>query len=310
MDRTYRRYWYTTLAQTATIAGIILYLVMRATAILLGSAGAVVSLGVLSAYAFHRFQTAAVTLPGRAERVSPAAAPWLHRVVRDLSERARLQEPPALYLLPGDVPLAFTTGSTAHAAIVLSHGLLRVLPRRQVYAVLAHEIAHLRHHDMELFGFVAVLQGLARITAAIAGGVAFLFLPVLSLHAVPGMLSAFLYLSAIPLVTGLLGFALARTREYGADLGALRLGAAPEDLAGALRTLESYLRFFQGHRHGDDLEYLRTHPPTSRRIERLRRFQYMTFPGFSRYNHSHALSMGRNSQRDRRQRGDHPYAVW
>ena len=84
-----------------------------------------------------------------------------------------------------------------------------------------------------------------------------------------------LYLA--PTLCSLLQLALARTREFEADLNAVSLTGDPAGLASALRLIERYQgRFwedliFPSTRRVPQPSILRTHPATEARIERLRR---------------------------------------
>ncbi len=73
--------------------------------------------------------------------------------------------------------------------------------------------------------------------------------------------------------TGLLQFALSRTREFEADLEAAALAGNPAGLALALckidRTVNATWRRLVLAR-GDQPPFLRSHPPTMERFERLR----------------------------------------
>lgn len=58
---------------------------------------------------------------------------------------------PTLYVLPDESMNAFAVGmSPERAGIVVSAGLLKRLDRVQLEAVLAHEMAHIRHYDTRL----------------------------------------------------------------------------------------------------------------------------------------------------------------
>lgn len=74
-----------------------------------------------------------------------------HRTLVDLLDRAEQHGdldqlgPGALRVLDGPLPFAYCLPGRS-PRVVLSGGALRVLPRDQIAAVLAHEQAHLRHH--------------------------------------------------------------------------------------------------------------------------------------------------------------------
>jgi len=85
-----------------------------------------------------------------------------------LGKRAGLpQGTPEVYLIPTDTLNAFAAGSGSGDSVVcVTQGLLRILSRKELAAVLAHEIAHIRNGDMVrgmhmcvmVAGFSSVLQ--------------------------------------------------------------------------------------------------------------------------------------------------------
>ncbi len=87
-------------------------------------------------------------------------APELYREVDELAGRAGLPMP-RLYLIPSEQPNAFATGrSPKKAAVAVTEGLLRHLPREQVRGVLAHELAHIKNRDV-LVTTIAAMIGAA-----------------------------------------------------------------------------------------------------------------------------------------------------
>jgi Zn-dependent protease with chaperone function len=81
-----------------------------------------------------------------------------HRLLVDLLDRAERRPelgPDNLRVLEGALPLAYCVPGR-DARVVLSDGVLRVLDREQVGAVLAHEQTHLRHrHEVVMESFTA-----------------------------------------------------------------------------------------------------------------------------------------------------------
>lgn len=210
----------------------------------------------------------------RAQPILPQQAPGLYRVVRELSQRANLEQTPTLFLIPTPMLNAFAVGSRDNAAIALTDGLLQRLSGRELVGVLAHELSHVRHNDMWVMNLADIIS---RITVALSQmGLLLLLLglPLLLLGMVEISLPALLLLVFAPTVTALLQLALSRTREYEADRGAVELTGDPHGLAGALQKLEHYQggwleRIFIPGRKEPDPAILRTHPPTEERIERL-----------------------------------------
>ncbi len=67
---------------------------------------------------------------------------------------------PAIYISPASQPNAFATGRNEHhAAVAVTQGLMQVVDQEELRGVLAHEISHVRNHDI-LIGSVAAAVAL------------------------------------------------------------------------------------------------------------------------------------------------------
>ena len=76
----------------------------------------------------------------RAQEVSEAQAPALYNIVRNLVQRSGLPMP-KLYVIPEPNPNAFATGrNPQRAAVAVTEGLMALLDREEVAAVIAHEL--------------------------------------------------------------------------------------------------------------------------------------------------------------------------
>ena len=209
-----------------------------------------------------------------AQPLSPDEAPGLYRVVIELSRRAELPRPPRLFYVPTPMINAFSVGSRDDAAVTVTAGLLEHLNRRELVGVLAHEIAHIRHNDLQVLGLADLVS---RATVFFSWMGQFLLLLNLPLWLAAGYsvpwLAVFLLIFA-PTLTALLQLALSRSREFDADLGAVELTGDPRGLASALYKLEAYQtnifeRIFLPGRRVPEPSLLRTHPATEERIRRL-----------------------------------------
>lgn len=196
-------------------------------------------------------------------------APDLHRLVRALAKRARLEAVPAVHYIPSAVPNALSVGSRATPAIAVTDGLLRRLSPREVTGVLAHEISHITNGDLRV---MAIADSFARFTGVL-GQVGFALLLLGMCLVQPALVWAALVLVSGPTLTTLLMLGLSRQREHAADLEAVTLTGDPRGLASALQRIEQPTRFWE---HlvglpGRDLQpsLLRTHPATEDRIRRL-----------------------------------------
>jgi len=166
-------------------------------------------------------------------------------------------------------------GRPEDSAICVTDGLLRLLDARELAAVLAHEVAHIAHRDLWIMGMADAMSRVVSV-ASWAGQLTLLLnLPLLAAGLAVVPWGAVLLLVFSPTVMALLQLALSRSREFDADLGAVRLTGDPEGLAAALVKLERRTgRFWEeillpGPRIPEP-SLLRTHPPTRERVARLR----------------------------------------
>ena len=219
----------------------------------------------------------------RARPLEPGEAPELEAMTAELAGRAGIPVP-RLYVIPSGQPNAFATGrSPKRSAVAVTEGLVRLLPREQVRAVVAHELAHVRNRDV-LVTTVAAMIGAA--VAAIANFLQFSLIfgggdddenPL-------GLLGALAAIVVAPLAAMLLQLAVSRQREFLADATAAELLGEGRPLADALGTLERGVEaipmrvnpatealFIANPLSGRGMTALfSTHPPISARIAKLR----------------------------------------
>lgn len=211
----------------------------------------------------------------RARPLPPHAAPWLWQTLEGLAQRAGLPAPPVPHYVASPVLNAFAVGDRENSAIALTDGLLHSLDRRELAGVLAHEVAHIAQGDLRVMNLAAQV---GRVTAVFSLTGQFLLL--LSL---PGLLFgggwpldwlALALLLFSPQIALLAQMGLSRVREFDADLKAAALTGDPQGLALALARIERgsrpwYARLLPGLRR-EDPPWLRSHPATRERIDRLR----------------------------------------
>ncbi len=216
-----------------------------------------------------------------AVEVDERSAKGLYDIVRRLSERAGTPMP-KIYIIPDHVPNAFATGrNPSHAAVAVTEGLLELLDEKEVEAVLAHEMSHVKHYDI-LIGTIA---------ATIAGAIAmltnfFYFFGGSSDRENSNPIVAMIMMLVMPIVASIIQMAVSRNREFLADEGAAKLTHHPEWLQSALRKLENYNRggiihdatpetahmFIVNPFTGKNFSFaslFSTHPSTEARIQRL-----------------------------------------
>ena len=222
----------------------------------------------------------------RAQPVGDAEAPELHAIVRDLARRAGIPMP-RVYVIPEEAPNAFATGrSPQHAAVAVTEGLLRLLDRREIAGVLAHELAHVRHRDTlvmtvaaTLAGAISMLASLGQWGLLLGGGRASEESEETS-HPGWGLLGVLV----APFAAMLVQMAISRSREFLADEGGARLTGDPRALASALTKLDAWRRevamtagspatahlfIVNPFAGGGWVSLFSTHPPTEARVARL-----------------------------------------
>jgi heat shock protein HtpX len=217
-----------------------------------------------------------------AEEISEADSPELFGIVRDLAQRGNIPMP-RVYIIPEETPNAFATGrNPQHAAVAVTMGLMRMLDRRELAGVIAHELGHVMNRDTLIMTVAASLAGALGYLAQFA----FFFGGSNSddeeggsnpLVAIFGILIA---LIAAPLIQ----FAISRSREFIADETGARLTNDPMALASALRKIESWSQQIPMHSGSPETAHLfiinpfsgggiasilSTHPSTQVRVERL-----------------------------------------
>ena len=86
--------------------------------------------------------------------------PWLHEALERLSAKSGIRKP-KLMISDIDVPNAFAYGSPLTGnRVAVTRGLLELLDRDEVEAVIGHEIGHLRHRDVQIMTFLSLLPSL------------------------------------------------------------------------------------------------------------------------------------------------------
>ena len=171
----------------------------------------------------------------RVKWVTEQQEPELHRMVAELAASAGLPKP-RVGISQLNIPNAFAFGRTRRdGRVCVTRGILNLLGRDELKAVLGHEISHIRHRDMAI---ITLLSAIPLIMYWIAWS--FMFRGAFggnrqgsgSYAALIGFGAFLLYF-----ITNLLVLYGSRIREYYADLGSVRLGNAPHHLATALYKL-------------------------------------------------------------------------
>ncbi len=216
-----------------------------------------------------------------AHEIQKKDAPELYRIVENLAITNGMPMP-KVYLMDDPAPNAFATGrNPQNAAVAATTGLLQIMDKRELEAVMAHEMGHVKNYDilvsMIVFGLVSAI-----------GMICDLFVRVTFFSdnddrdprfMVFGIIAAIL----APIVSLLIQLAISRQREYLADATGALTTRDPEGLAMALEKLKgnarpmkrqntstAHLFFSNPLKAGFFSKLFSTHPPLDDRIARLK----------------------------------------
>ena len=238
-----------------------------------------------------------------AHEVSPTDGPdaaRLHAIVDRLCALADMPKP-RVAIAETDMPNAFATGRNAdHAVVCATRGILRKLPdNEELEGVLAHEMSHVAHKDVQVMTIASFLAIIAALLVRIA------FYGELfgggggrrdnNNNALPIMLILMVVSAVVYAISFLLIRLLSRYRELSADRSGALLTGQPSALASALvrvtgdigriptrdlRTAQPLNAFFfapamslHGTGGGGLSNLFSTHPSLERRLAELDKLQ-------------------------------------
>jgi len=221
---------------------------------------------LVAAGAYWTFDRVVLGMIG-ARELPVGEAPLLHSTVERLAARAGIAKP-RLYLIPDGLPIAAATGrGIRSSALAVSTGCVAACAPAELEGVLAHEIAHVRLHDVQV-------QTAAAVSAAV----------LLETSRIGGWFERALLFVLGPIAAACVHLLVSPKRELAADRYAATLCDSPHGLADALLRLEQAAELveFEGSpateplftinpfaEHGLGALFV-THPPVEERVRRLR----------------------------------------
>ena len=236
-----------------------------------------------NAFSYWNAHTIVLRMHG-AQKVDAQTAPDYYDTVADLAERAELPMPD-VYIMQSAQPNAFATGrNPSNAAVCASTGLLELLSRNEVAAVMAHELAHIKNRDTLIMTVSATIAGAISMMATM---LQYSMIFGRNRNGLGGILGTLAAALLAPMAAMLIQMAISRSREYNADRIGAEICGNPAWLASALQRMQASARsvhmesaerapatahlFIINPLFGGTFDNLfSTHPNTENRIEALR----------------------------------------
>ena len=230
--------------------------------------------------------TFAVAMTG-AKEIKKSDNPRLYNAVENLAITTGLPMP-KVYIIEDSAPNAFATGrDPEHAIVAATTGLLDIMDNKELNAVMAHEMSHVKNYDIRVstivFGLVCIVGYISDL------GIRMLFFggrddedrsPV-------GLIIMIATSILAPLAASLAQMAISREREYLADASAVNITRYPEGMVSALKKLDTHTQPMKHQNAATEALYINnplkkgtisnlfsTHPPIEKRIERIENGKY------------------------------------
>lgn len=245
-------------------------------------------------YAFSMiFQSTEVVMSmNGARQVTEKEAPDLYHIVEDMAMVAQIPMP-RVYIVDDPSPNAFATGSDPkNAAVAATTGLLNLMNREELEAVIGHEVSHIRNYDIRISTIAVALASAVTMLSSMAGRMMWFGAPRRRSNderegsgglEIIMLLLSLLAIVLAPLAATLVQLAISRQREFLADASSVELTRNPYGMINALLKLEnggpmqrevddaSAALYINAPKKESSLQKLfYTHPPISERVERLK----------------------------------------
>lgn len=223
------------------------------------------------------------TMMTGANEITKKDNPRLYNIVENLSITIGLPMP-KVYIIDDSAPNAFATGrDPKHSIVAATTGLMDIMNDKELTAVMAHEMSHVKNYDirvsMIVFGLVCVIGLISDF------GFRFMYYgnrrrenegsPV-------GYVLILIVAVLAPIFAGIAQMAVSRQREFLADASAVNITRYPEGMIDALKKLQSHAQPMHSQNIATEAMYINnplrkgffsnlfsSHPPIEKRIERL-----------------------------------------
>lgn len=217
-----------------------------------------------------------------AQVVTPEEYPELHNRVTRLSQQAGMSVP-TVAVSSSRTPNAFASGrSESDAVVCVTKGLLDTLDGEELDAVIAHELAHIKHRDVAIMMVASTISAIALFIIrwgwlADDSGNASVLVAIL--------VSFFVWIASYVLIR-----ILSQQREYTADRGGVAITGKPMALAMALKKISdsmddvpeedlrtsssmNAMNFYEVEMQSRMTKWFSTHPAVEDRVEQLQELE-------------------------------------
>ena len=241
------------------------------------------------------FNSAMIRAGTGAKAVTRMEEPRLYNIIENLTITAGLPLP-KIEIMETDALNAYAAGlSEKSATVAVTRGLLNRLDDRELAAVIAHELTHVKNRDVRLMVVATIFAGMITLIGEMVIRTVFSGSRSSSsdnrsgkdgkLVIIAVAIAACTYVFAL-----LLQFAISRSREYLADAGAVELTKDPDAMISALLKVsghdqvpnvpQSMQAMMISRSERSFFNLFGTHPALEDRIDRLVRFAGGRIPAY------------------------------
>ena len=237
---------------------------------------------VYAAIQYYAAGSIAMAMTG-AKEIEKKDNPRFYNIVENLSITTGLPMP-KVYIINEQAPNAFATGrDPQHAAVAATTGLIDIMDDKELTAVMAHEMSHVKNYDIRVSMIVFGLVCVVGLISDLAFRMMFYGDRQRNNEGSP-MGYALVLIAAIlaPIFASIAQMAVSRQREFLADASAVNITRYPEGMIGALKKLQSHSQPMKSQNIATEAMYINnplrkgffsnlfsSHPPIEKRIERL-----------------------------------------
>jgi len=243
-------------------------------------------LSIFSSFYSYFYSDKLVLKMSKARKVKKEEAPEFYRIVENLTISQGMPMP-QLFILEESQPNAFATGrNPENSVIAVTRGLLEMMDKTELEAVLAHELSHIKNRDVLLSTVVVVLAATVAFLSRIFLRSTFLGGRDRKKGGALMLIIALLVAILSPIVATVIQLAISRKREYLADSSAALMTRHPQALSEALQKIKNYpqgmeaasdatahLYIMNPFREDEGQKWIHklfsTHPPLEERIAKI-----------------------------------------